>query len=157
MPVFQIEQIALHPRDPEAAINLLVALGMDEWVDDLVTASGRVHGKLATNKANLHFNYQASPDNGKLELEVLNYAEGKNWMQKAPDSVSHLGMHVTGQQLNEWRKVFEEQGIPIVQEVFTESHTNPAIAGKRRYQYCIFGTRPILGVDLKFIVRFNAE
>jgi hypothetical protein len=33
------------------------------------------------------------------------------------------------------------------------SHTNPVISGKRWYNYVIFDTKEILGVDLKFIVR----
>ena len=45
----------------------------------------------------------------------------------------------------------------MAQEVFTESHTNPVIAGKRSYNYVIFDTREILGVDLKFIVRINKD
>ena len=49
----------------------------------------------------------------------------------------------------------DERGIKVAQEVFTKSHTNPVIAGKRKYNYVIFDTKEILGVDLKFIVRIN--
>jgi hypothetical protein len=41
----------------------------------------------------------------------------------------------------------------VAQEVLTQSHTNPVISGKRWYNYVIFDTKDILGVDLKFIVR----
>jgi hypothetical protein len=153
---FTIEQIALCPADADAAIELLKELGLDEWVHDIVDAAGTVLGKAAKNQAALSFNYQASPSEGKaLELEVLNYKDGRNWMMRNPASVSHLGMHCTLAELAEWRVKFQERGIPIVQEVFTESHTNPAIANSRRYKYVIFGARDILGVDLKFIVRYN--
>ncbi|WP_211257045.1 hypothetical protein, partial [Xanthomonas pisi] len=71
--------------------------------------------------------------------------------------VSHLGMHVTAAELAEWRQFFNEEGIQVAQEVVTDSHTNPNIAGKRRYNYVIFDTREIIGVDLKFIVRLNQD
>ena len=45
----------------------------------------------------------------------------------------------------------------MAQEVMTESHTNPVIAGKRTYNYVIFDTKEILGVDVKFIVRINHD
>lgn len=155
---FFIEQIALNPPDARAAMDLLSQLGLSAWTDDVVTATGTVRGKQATNRAELHFNYEASPLEGKpLELEVLQYQEGKNWMQRNPASVSHLGMHCTLKELVQWKEKFKECGIEIVQEVFTDSHTNPTIAETRRYQYVIFGTRDILGVDLKFIVRFNVD
>jgi hypothetical protein len=174
--LLKIEQIALSPRDPAKAMELLAALGLTEWIHDEVVASGSVRGKLAQNKADLHFNYQADhhfeevsadplapeqeppPAEAKpLELEVIKYQEGKNWLDKVPSSVCHLGMHCTASELVGWRKKFEELGIKIAQEVFTQSHTNPAIAGSRRYQYVIFDTRAILGVDLKFIVRYSTQ
>jgi hypothetical protein len=66
-------------------------------------------------------------------------------------------MHCSGDDLLKWREFFKERQINVAQEVFTESHTNPVIAGKRSYNYVIFDTREILGVDLKFIVRINKD
>ena len=66
-------------------------------------------------------------------------------------------MRVTAAELAEWRKFFKEEGIQVAQEVVTDSHTNPNIAGQRRYNYVIFDTREIIGVDLKFIVRLNQD
>jgi hypothetical protein len=148
---FFIEQIAIRPPEPEAAIALLSELGMDDWSRDHVTANGAVYGIPARNEADLAFNYQAAA--GKLEFEVLHYTRGDNWMQYAPSSVSHLGMHCTAEQLEGFRAKFAELNILVAQEVDTENHTNPVIAGKRWYKYVIFATRHILGVDLKFIVR----
>lgn len=65
-------------------------------------------------------------------------------------------MHCTHDELVEWSQKFAALGIASVQDVFTTSHTNPVIAGQRWYRYVIFNTRPILGVDLKFIVRRGA-
>ena len=74
-------------------------------------------------------------------------------METNPWSVSHLGMHVTEDELLEWRKFFAGRKIFVAQELHTDSHSNPVIAGKRWYHYVIFETRHILGVDVKFIVR----
>lgn len=150
---FVIEQIAIAPRNPEAAKELLSAIGADKWHNDHVTATGQVFGMPKTNAANLAFNYELMA--GK-EFEVLHYTAGANWLQMRPENtVSHLGMHCTEQELASWRAFFAARKINVAQEVFTSSHTNPVIAGKRRYQYVIFDTRNILGVDLKFIVRYD--
>lgn len=153
MPTFAIEQVALCPRDPVAAMNLLADIGMAEWAKDHVIASGKVYGVEGTNGADLAFNYTALQ--GARELEVLHYTEGKNWMAESSrvNSISHLGMHCSAEELVEWRAFFAERGIDVAQEVLTESHTNPVIAGKRWYNYVIFNTKEILGTDLKFIVR----
>jgi hypothetical protein len=153
---FIIEQIAIVPPNPAAAIELLSALGLDEWVHDIVNAGGTVFGAQGTNEAALAFNYQAASPNGKLEFEVLYYRAGPSWMDRHGPSASHLGMHCSAEDLESWRAKFKELGIDVAQEVFTTNHTNVAIAGKRWYQYVIFNTRAILGVDLKFIVRRDA-
>lgn len=158
---FHIEQIALCPKDPKRAIELLSAMGLNEWARDHVVASGDVYPedvkKLGItegphrSEADLAFNYQGL--NAARELEVLHYTEGFNWMRFNDHRVSHLGSHVTEEELVRWRAFFAERGISIAQEVLTESHSNPVIAGKRWYQYVIFDTFDILSVDLKFIVR----
>lgn len=153
---FIIEQIALNPPDAPRAVELLIALGLNEWAADIVHARGVVFDTPAANTACLAFNYQAAPSK-PLELEVLQYEAGRNWMENYPvPSVSHLGMHCTEDELSVWKAKMRDLGITIAQEVNTVSHTNPVIAGQRWYQYTIFNTRMILGVDLKFIVRKNA-
>lgn len=167
---FKIEQIALYPPDPAAAIELLTAMGLAEWARDHVCAQGAVFNeRQVNNEADLAFNYQATravvvdelgvvtvnPSVKPLELEVLHYTSGFNWMEmyNTKPSVSHLGMHVTFDELGEWRTFFAERSIAVAQDVDTTDHTNPVIAGKRQYTYVIFDTRDILGVDVKFIVR----
>lgn len=150
---FIIEQIAIVPKDPVAAKALLADIGAVEWAEDHVVATGKVFGKEGTNEADLSFNYDIF---GGKEFEVLNYTTGPNWMDaptRGRNSVSHLGMHCSAEELVKWRAFFTERGIHVAQEVFTDSHTNPVIAGKRWYNYVIFDTKDILGVDLKFIVR----
>lgn len=157
MPKFNIEQIALCPPDPEVALAFLKEIGLEEWSLDHVVATGKVFGFHGTNEADLAFNYTGLA-NAK-ELEVLNYTSGPNWMygHGRDSSVSHLGMHVSAEELEEWRAWFATKRIQVAQEVFTDSHTNPVIAGKRKYNYVIFSTRHILGVDMKFIVRIDQQ
>jgi hypothetical protein len=152
---FFIEQIALCPPNPERARALLAELGLKTWTTDTVVAAGTVWGHGGTNVADLAFNYENTRPEGKpLELEVLHYTAGRNWMASRVPSVSHLGMHCTAEELDAFRRKFADLDIRVAQEVFTESHTNPFLVGNgRKYQYVIFDTRDVLGVDLKFIVR----
>lgn len=152
---FEIEQVALCPENPAAAIALLTDMGMSEWAHDHVVARGAVLGGAAVNEANLAFNYQGLDQ--ATELEVLHYTKGANWMADVPPRVSHFGMHCSEEDLADWRAFFSERGIRVIQEVNTFSHTNPHIAGKRVYHYVIFDTYPILGVDIKFIVRHDPQ
>jgi len=151
MPKFKIEQLALCPTDPEAAMELLTAMGAGEWARDHVKAKGEVHGSPGANEADLAFEYDLLQ--GAKELEVLNYTAGRNWMDYNGPSVSHIGMHCGEKELVEWRHFFADRGIHVAQEVFTTEHSNPVIAGQRWYNYVIFDTRDILSVDVKFIVR----
>lgn len=149
---FFIEQIAICPKNPAAAKLLLQEIGAATWHDDHVVADGKVFGTGGTNEADLSFNYEIFMGR---EFEILHYTDGPNWMNR-PDrvnSVSHLGMHCSEEDLVKWRAFFAERGYKVAQEVMTQSHTNPAIAGERWYNYVIFDTKDVLGVDLKFIVR----
>lgn len=153
---FKIEQVALHPKNPAAAIELLKDMGADDWILDHVVAAGQVAGAPGTNEADLAFNYDTAGQEGKLELEVLHYTTGPNWMGNQ-NRVSHLGMHCTAAELKKWRAFFAQRNINVAQEVLTQSHTNEHIAGKRWYNYVIFDTYAILGVDIKFIVRLDKK
>lgn len=152
---FQIEQIALCPHDIQGARELLTMLGLKDWTEDVAVAAGHVHNDAVVNTAELSFNYEAAPD--AVELEVLHYTDGGNWMTGRTPCVSHLGMHVTEEELVHWRAVMADMEIPVAQEVITKSHTNPHIANSRRYHYVIFATHKLIGVDLKFIVRMPLE
>lgn len=148
---FKIEQLALYPEDPAAAKALLTEMGAGAWAEDHVVARGTVFGEEGRNEADLAFDYELLGKGN--ELEVLHYTHGNHWMAETPNRVSHIGMHCSAEELVRWHEFFAQRGIEIAQEVFTESHTNPHIAGQRWYNYCIFSTRHILGVDVKFIVR----
>jgi hypothetical protein len=152
---FRIEQLAVICKDTARAKRFLEKIGVGEWVEDHVIANGKVFGTEGRNEADLSFAYDIFA--GK-EFEVLNYTKGDNWMDtsiRGRDSVSHLGMHVTSEELAAWRAFMAAEGVLVAQEVLTESHTNPVIAGKRSYEYVIFDTKEIIGVDLKFIRRID--
>lgn len=151
MKLFKVEQIALAPARPEAARRLLAEMGAKEWTDDIVTGNGEVYGADATNRAHLQFNYEIAP----CEFEILNYDAGDNWLAhraSAESAASHLAMHCTEQEAEEWKQFFAERNIELAQELQTVVHTNPAV-GDRRWKYYIFNTRSILGLDIKLIVR----
>lgn len=158
MPVFKIEQIALCPKDPKAAMKLLKEMGLEDWAHDHVSAVGHVFESTAQvlNEADLEFNYSGLTDSAR-ELEILHYNYGTSWMDKYEPRASHIGMHITEEELVEWREFFRERGIRVAQEVRTRAHTNPVIAGKRLYHYVIFDTYAILGIDVKFIIRRDAS
>lgn len=128
-----------------------------DWALDHVKASGEVYRVPDSNEADLAFNYEIL--SSAREFEILNYTRGDNWMECVDrvNSVSHFGMHVSAEDLVAWRQWMGVAGIQVAQEVMTESHTNPVIDGKRWYNYVIFDTKHILGVDLKFIVRRDAK
>jgi hypothetical protein len=152
---FKIEQIALAPAHgaSDKAAALLRAMGLDAWITDRVHAQGQVFGKPAMNVAHLSFNYQAEPES-QLELEMLCYESGRHWLPGEEPLVSHLGMHCNAEELEQWRALFREHGVEVVQEVDTTSHENEFLRNSgRKYHYCIFGTRGLIGTDLKFIVR----
>lgn len=151
---FKIEQLALNPKDPALAFMLMQELGLTEWIHDGASAEGVVFGEPAKSVGNLSFNYDAQP----LELEILHYSSGRNWLEaynKVPPAsvASHIGTHCTAEELERWRAKLALHGIQVAQEVVTIAHTNPNVPPGRRYKYVIFDTRDIIGIDLKFIVR----
>lgn len=163
---FKIEQVALSvdPSRRKQAVALLVELGMKDWVSDTVVARGTV-GDLkeeVTNVGELSFNYDAATE-GKLELELLHYSAGDNFVDRAKREhdtkaiTTHLGMHVTASHLGTVEGIMKRHGIGLSQQVETVSHTNKHIRDSRRYKYAIFATRSLIGVDLKFIVRKELE
>lgn len=154
MPTFKIEQLAIAPRSPKA-MQLLRDMGITEWVEDHVTAIHQTVYPEAPhnqNTAHLRFNYSALAGN---ELEVLEYTDGWSWLDAFEEFpvISHIGMHCSAEELEEWREFMRTRDIPVAQEVKTIKHTNPVIAGKRQYHYVVFDTRDIIGCDVKFIVR----
>ena len=155
----KIEQIAIATDDYMEVLNNFIALGLYSWKQDEVVATGKVFGEEGTNRAVLNFNYDLG-----VELEVLEYKEGANWHQKRIKEgakfpfLSHIGYHVTAEELEVIRKKLANIGIEVAQEVFTDSHTNAyLLKKKRKFQYVVFDSKDRFGFDLKLIVRRENE
>jgi len=93
-----------------------------------------------------------------FEFEVLTYLDGDNWHQRrSADSTfpfqSHMGLHATAEVIDQIKADMADIGCGIAQEVYTTSHTNPVIAGKRKYHYVVFDSKEKIGFDLKLIER----
>lgn len=149
----KIEQIAFAANDPQTLMGNLGELGLYDWSHDTVEATGTVFGTKVSNVAELHFNYQLG-----FELEILKYQSGSNWHQSRneigdPVFLSHIGMHASKEEINSMKQKFAEVGISIAQELYTTSHNNPAIKGKRKYHYVVFDSKDAFGFDLKLIER----
>ena len=147
----EIHQIAFAARtdEDERAIKRALNLRSAEWIEDEVVAEGKVNGRPARNRAKLLFNY----DTGR-EVEILRYIEGHNYLDAAgirSGNICHIGMHYTGHPCGVPSFV-----APIMQQVETQSHTNPfVLANNRHYRYTIYDTRGTLGVFMKIIERLE--
>lgn len=154
-----LDQIAFYAPGPlaEAEIKNMLGLANADWTEDYVTGDVKVFGgDPSVSKAKLQFNYDLG-----IEVEILTYLEGPNWHRERERHsrhnddfefnprreafVSHLGFHVNDEDmpLLPWR---------VAQSMITTFHSNPAIAG-RSYEYVIYDTKDMLGVDLKYIKR----
>lgn len=136
-------------RDIKAALGLIDA----DWTEDRVVAKGTVRGQEGTNTAKLLFNY----DTG-VELEILQYTDGPNYASGLTGGrLCHIGIHADSfSQRNGYQSV-PTFDAPIIQQVETESHTNPfLLANGRKYRYTIYDTFSTLGVYMKVIERIEA-
>lgn len=158
-----LDQIAIYCSNEEEARRAKATWGLAsaDWTQDIVRGTGTVYGeRLDISVAHLQFNYDLG-----IELEILTYLEGDNWhahwnrtQLRAGSSrnevtgtfyggpfLSHVGFHINDQPM-------PDLPFPLVQELFTLEHSNPAIAG-RSYHYRIYDTREVNGVFSKYIKR----
>lgn len=156
----KLEQIAIATNNPRKTMDFLNAIfSLSTWSQDTVIANAMVFGaEPEDNKAQLNFNYELG-----VELEVLEYQEGNNWHKARVAAgatfpfLSHIGYHCTEEEAQLQIELMRAIGVGIAQEVFTTSHTNEVIAGKRLYHYIVFDSAHAIGFDLKLIVRRDAE
>jgi hypothetical protein len=155
---YKIDQIAYVCKTSVEEFKLKQRLGLQyaEWKFDEVVAEGYIrdrHGviKSARNIAFLQFNYDAG-----IELEILRYVDGPNWHEENDSDffLSHVGAH-----LADGQPFPDLEDCPIVQHVFTQSHTNDYLvtgAGAgRKYEYRIHELSP--GNYFKLIRRINPQ
>ena len=147
----KLDQVAYISHSEEDTQRIKRALGLSDadWVEDYVVATGTVGDRQnCTNKARLLFNY----DRG-IEIEILQYLEGDNYAEgSSGGDIGHVGYHWDGEgePLN-----FSAQGGVIVQEVWTDSHTNAYLLSQgRTYHYTIWYV-PGLEVFQKVIERIE--
>jgi len=143
----QLAFIAYNDED-EARIKAQLGLSDAKWVEDNVVATGTVKGHAGTNVAKLLFNYDMG-----MEVEILRYTDGDNYADGIPGGhICHYGIHA------EADKPAPTFDAPIIQEVYTTSHTNEYLLSTgRTYHYTIYDTRATLGVCTKVIERIEAN
>lgn len=162
-PEFLIDQVAFATREGgklRGLLNEIFGVAEITWSQDTVIAEGTVFGSETKNQAHLAFNYGIMKHG--LEFEVLEPdVHAEYWVNSAinlsPQGcvLSHLGIHVTD--IDSHVERLQELGYSIVQDVRTLSHENPAVPSDRRYRYVIFGTRDVLGFDVKLIQRLTVS
>lgn len=161
--MIKLDQIATYAHDEEQADAIKRSLGLEkaEWkLDEVVGRVDLPQRKIvgANSKGLLQFNYDLG-----IEFEILTYLEGPHWHQDWSDEVragpfgvpflSHIGIHLEGDEFPAWAANF-----PLVQEMWTESHTNEYVNKMhRRYHYRILDARPMLGYYVKLIRRLRAS
>lgn len=157
----KIEQIAFTTATPSVDRDLWRYMLREDqqettsWIVDNVVGDARVllpNGSWweGESRAELSFNYDIIP--GK-EFELLNYTQGENFLHGKCEGISHLGTHV--EDIDQATTLLVMQGLHLVQEMWTKSHSNKAIAGKRRYHYRIFGPAHAFGAYIKLIKRID--
>jgi len=147
----KIDQLAFCARndEDELSIKRFLQLADAPWIEDTVTAHGQVNMRAdVTNVAKLLFNYDL-----ELEVEILRYLEGPNYLDLANipgGRMCHIGSHFIGD------GDVPRLDVPIVQQLVTQSHTNPFQAEHlRHYRYTIYDTYDRMGLFFKVIERLD--
>jgi hypothetical protein len=148
-------QVALYVGDHDLALALYQNMGYTEWVHDEAILDGYACDDRTVLKGRMSFAYNMLE--GK-ELEILTYEtlRGQSHHElggrvPGPPFISHLSAHT--EDIEQVHLCALRMGLQVIHSFQTFNHTNPAIAGKRRFAEAILGTRHILGYDIKFIER----
>jgi hypothetical protein len=152
----KIDQLAYISYSPLDTVRIKQQLGLLEadWVEDRVVAKGTVRGMPGTNEALLLFNYDMG-----IEVEILQYLSGPNYASNlVAGRLCHVGIHADKFSVREGHKPAPTFDAPIIQQVETQSHTNPFLLQTgRRYRYTIYDTFANLGVYMKVIERIELQ
>ena len=155
MKVDQIALKATEGRSFEETMALAeVIFGLDtRWIFDTVHADGMVWPFEGTqsNIARLAFNYSKD-----LEIEVIEYLDGKNFHHMIPGGISHFGIHMSDDNEFNHHHAILLSKFQVIQSVETISHTSKYLNSiGRRYEYSIFDTRKVTGAATKLIRRIQ--
>lgn len=156
----KLDQLCVYCGTEDDADDAKVTLGLQDavWVRDevegLVWVKDR-HGIITTgvSKGILQFNY----DTG-MEYELLTYVGGPNWhdlhnLNQERARIGHVGYH-----LEDGEEFPERWHGDMVQEMFTQVHSNPKVLeAKRKYHYRIYDTVGTLGYYSKVIRRLGPD
>lgn len=152
---FQFHQVAMFCPSKvfgeavHEAVGYWKSLGYTNWIKDTATLKGVLYGEPVETSALMLFNYDIMP----MELEFLSYHGPSRW-HWVPDYkspfVSHMSVY-TDDVIRDTRRMTERLGFAPFHRFITQSHTNPGVAGKKRFIESIFGSHEILGYDIKLI------
>lgn len=152
----KLDQIAWYAHTEKQVLEIknLFGLAHKDWIEDFAFGDAELGGRREDCRAHLRFNYDLG-----IEMEILTYLDDFNWHAfKRTEGyftgeifLSHYGFH-----LEEDEPFPRHTPGPLVQEMWTNSHTNPyLLERKRTYHYRIHDARETLGAYIKYIKRIQ--
>lgn len=164
----EFHQVAIHVPDHQhqESVDMLSVLGHSEWTTDTASLFGEMWNpqtamyEVSSVEGMMSFNYTML---GGRELEVLSYRGRSHHslmgttISNPRGFISHMSAHTEDVERDAAAVIrnLELAGMPsrVVHRFETFNHTNPAIAGKKRFKEVVIGTRFWIGYDIKFIQR----
>lgn len=147
---YQFHQVAMYfPGGPWQAKSYMNALGYSNWHSDRATLHGFLDTEEVNTEAVMCFNYDIMP----MELELLYYSGPSRWAgvdALAHPFVSHMSVY-TDDVVADTKRMTQRFGAAPFHRFITKNHTNPRVAGKKRFIESIFNTHAIMGFDIKLI------
>lgn len=147
----KFHQVAIYCADMQRAILEWTVMGYSRWHYDEAVLVGLDRGELSRKQARMAFNYDIMP----LELEYVSYMGPRNSQDSRDGSspfISHLSTMVEDVD-EKCAQLMMDFGIAPYHQFVTEQHSNPNVAGKKRFKEAIFDTAAMLGFDIKLIQR----
>lgn len=149
---YQVHQLAMYIPTRDGlfeAQSHWQGLGYTGWITDHAELKGILNGQETVTKATMLFNYDIMP----MEYELLHYSGPSRWEnipQWRNPFVSHVSIY-TDDVIFDTRKLCELLHTKPFHRFITQKHTNPGVAGKKRFIESIFNTHDLLGFDTKLI------
>lgn len=146
---YQFHQVAIFcPEGVDDAVEHWRSLGYTNWIEDSARLKGLLYGLPVETEARMLFNYDIMP----MELEFLDYS-GPSRHEGATGApyISHMSVYVNDVHLETTRLTAALGDRPPFHRFITQNHTNPGVAGKKRFIESIFDTTGLLGYDTKLI------
>lgn len=169
------DQLALATQFPHQLMGMLPGV----WSQDEVSSEVNLLGFHEIQNITFRLFYNYEQDIPFKELELIQFMSYHNFHSfsnhaisplglyapslydrfkysgKLRPFISHIGIHCSEKEGEDWRAHFKSYGIDVAHEDWSYAHTNPVIAGKRKYHNIIFASRRALGFDFKACIRVN--